>query len=190
MTKNNSNLAFPNEKGNSSITLESLPKYKIKNKALMKYLFMLLILIQYKWSHPFFYFDMSIIKASMFNSLLVILGKFAYFTQWAELPTGQESITKEWGIISITENAGDPNEIWSKNKSILIPWVRPECSLWSSLAYLKDNSLMEIYFSPMNFFFLAQYLYYFFFVAVPRWSCFTTDHVTQPFIFFFFLPKF
>lgn len=36
MTKNNSNLAFPNEKGNSSITLESLPKYKIKNKALMK----------------------------------------------------------------------------------------------------------------------------------------------------------
>ena len=121
----------------------------------------------------------------MFNSLLVILSKFAYFTKWAKQPTGQESITKEWGIISIAENAGDPNEIWSKNKSILIPWVKSEWSLWSNLAYLRNNFLMEIYFSPVNFFFLAQYLPYFFFVAIPRWSCFTTDHVTQPSVVFF-----
>lgn len=30
MTKSNSNLAFPNEKENSFITIEGLPKYKIK----------------------------------------------------------------------------------------------------------------------------------------------------------------
>lgn len=37
ITKNNSNLAFPNEKENSFITVKGLPKYKIKNKTLMKY---------------------------------------------------------------------------------------------------------------------------------------------------------
>lgn len=42
ITKNNSKLAFPNEKENSFITVKALPKYKIKNKALMKYVFMLL----------------------------------------------------------------------------------------------------------------------------------------------------
>lgn len=45
ITKNNSNLAFPNEKENSFITVKPLPKYKIKNKVLMKYVFMLLTLI-------------------------------------------------------------------------------------------------------------------------------------------------
>lgn len=45
ITKNNSNLAFPNEKENSFITVKRLPKYKVKNKVLMKYVFMLLTLI-------------------------------------------------------------------------------------------------------------------------------------------------
>lgn len=60
-------------------------------------------------------------------------------------------------------------------------------SLWSNLAYLKDNFLMETYFSPVNFSFWHNT-----FIISSLWH-YQNDHVLQPIMLhnlsFFFPTK-
>lgn len=67
---------------------------------------------------------------------------------------------------------------------VMVTWQR-NLSKSVQLSVLFEGQLFHgnMYFSPVNFLFLGR-SHYFLSVALPRWSCFITDHVTQLSLFF------